>query len=387
VGVANITVVGAGEMGRATLGILTRRLPEARFAVLDRSEESLRLAKGVGGDRIDVQQFDATRDQADLSDTDIVLNFAGPFYSGSDAIASAAVAAGCHYVDICDDIEGARPILELGAAAAAAGTTLITGAGGSPGITNLMAKRLMELHPETDGIRVVWVANDADPGGLAPLRHMLFMAVTPCPIWQDGEFVTSRGFVPGTAREHDLPAPVGRVTAYDTSHTETLTLPRQFPDLRHVSVQGSLWPAWANEVFSAFGRVGFGYPDLRVEVGGAEVEPVEVLWKVLWARHGRRHSDGRAGFTALQVQALVGDDEIASLSMYDPWSMVRQTAIGAAAVTLAVLHGGTQPGAFGPEVLDAERTLSDVLDVAAAEGAIPGGFVHATHPRSDRLPI
>jgi lysine 6-dehydrogenase len=372
----HVTIVGAGEMGRATLGVLLRQLPEATFTVVDRSPQSLERAKEITGERAHYLEMDAAAQEVDLAGSDLVLNLAGPFYGGSDTTARAALSAGCQYVDICDDIEGARPILDLDSDAVAAGAVLVTGAGGSPGIANLLAKRLLEVHPETDGIRVVWVTNEADPGGLAPLRHMLFMTVMPCPIWQDGKFTTSPGFVPSTAREHDLPG-VGKVTAFDTSHPETLTLPRQFPDLRHVSVQGSLWPAWANEAFSAFGRIGFGYPDIRVEVEGVEVDPVEVLWKVLWERHTRRHGDRRTGFGALQVQALTGEAVIASFSMFDPHSMMRQTSIGAAGIAMAVLSDPPPPGAYGSEVLDAEKTLASILSIAESEEAFPNGFQHS----------
>jgi saccharopine dehydrogenase-like NADP-dependent oxidoreductase len=145
-----------------------------------------------------------------------------------------------------------------------------------------MAKRLLELYREIDGIRVVWVVGDRNPGGLAPLRHMLHMAVAPCPVWQDGAFIDSPGYVPSTARDHELPQ-IGVTTAYNTAHSEPITLARAFPELRHASVQGALLPPWANEVFSSLGRIGFGYDELTVDVGGNAVEPVEVLWKLLWA--------------------------------------------------------------------------------------------------------
>jgi hypothetical protein len=39
--VREIAIVGVGEMGCATLGVLARRLPDARFRVLDRSPDNL----------------------------------------------------------------------------------------------------------------------------------------------------------------------------------------------------------------------------------------------------------------------------------------------------------------------------------------------------------
>jgi lysine 6-dehydrogenase len=376
-GKTRILVVGAGEMGRAALGILARRLPEARFGVLDRSRANLDLARELDPGRIEVEQAEiSAASPPDLGDADVVLNFAGPFYLGSDAVARAALAAGCTYLDICDDVEGAGAILALDGAAKEAGVALITGAGNSPGVSNVMGKRLLELHPECDGIRVVWVVRDADPGGLAPLRHMLHMAVEPCPIWDGGKLVESAGFVPSTGREHELPLPVGHVVAFDTAHPEPLTMSRALPRLRHVSVQGALLPGWANDAFSTLGRIGFGYHDLTVDVGGTRVQPDEVLWKVLWARHEQRAGDAKKdGMTCVQVQALAGERTVATMSVYDDHSMLRTTGLGAAAAALAALERTPPPGAWGTEVLDAEAVLALVTELAEAEGALPRGII------------
>ncbi|HYJ21881.1 MAG TPA: saccharopine dehydrogenase NADP-binding domain-containing protein [Solirubrobacterales bacterium] len=372
-----IAVVGAGEMGRAALGILARRLPEARFRVLDRSDESLDVARQLAPERIEVEATEISPDRPpELGGADVVVNFAGPFYLGSDAVARAAIDAGCTYLDICDDIEGSRAILALDGAARQAGVALITGAGNSPGISNVMGKRLLELHPECDGIRVVWVVRDADPGGLAPLRHMLHMAVEPCPVWDDGKLVDTPGFVPSTGREHELPDPVGRVVALDTAHPEPLTMSRALPQLRHVSVQGALLPGWANDAFSTLGRIGFGYHDLTVDVGGSRVQPDEVLWKVLWARHELRGGGAdKAGMTCVQVQALAGEEIVSTMSVYDDHSMLRTTGLGAAAAALAALERTPPAGAWGTEVLDAEPVLALVGELAAAEGALPRGII------------
>ncbi|MBS1843049.1 MAG: saccharopine dehydrogenase NADP-binding domain-containing protein [Actinobacteria bacterium] len=371
---SDLVVIGVGEMGRASLAILARRLPEQPIRVLDAREDNLRRAIALAPDRITGEVTDVYASPPDLSGARLVLNFAGPFYTGTDAIPRAAVAAGADYVDICDDVEGIGPVLALDPTAREAGVTLITGAGNSPGTSNLMAKRLLELHPGCDGVRVVWVVGDDDPGGLAPLRHMLHMAVAPCPVWRDGEFVDEPGFVPETAEVYDLPE-IGETVAYNTAHSEPLTLVRAFPELRYAAVQGALLPAWSNELFSSIGRLGFGVDDLRVEIEGREIDPVEVLWKLLWKRHERRKPGvGPDGLTIVQTQVLEGDDVVAKMTVVDPYPMSRTTALGAAATALAVLADDPPAGASGPEILEAESTLALVEELAAEEGAIPGGL-------------
>lgn len=375
-----LALAGAGEMGTATLGVLARRLPEACIRVIDRSAEHLARAQAVAPEQITTEQVEIDyEDPPSLEGVDLAINFAGPFYVGSNALARAALLAGCPYMDICDDVEGTRAVLELDDAAVAAGTPLISGAGNSPGISNVMGKRLLEEYPAADGIRVVWVVRDSDPGGLAPLRHMLHMAVEPCPLWDGGEMVNSPGFVPRTAREHDLPEPVGRITAFDTAHPEPITMSRAFPSLRHVSVQGALLPGWANDAFSTLGRIGFGDHDLKVEVDGVTIAPDVVLWKLLWARHHKRGGvDGseKAGLTCVQVQALEGEKILGTLSIYDNHSMSRTTALGAAAAALAVLDSRPPPGSWGTEVLDAKRTLDFLIELAEQEQALPAGLIH-----------
>jgi saccharopine dehydrogenase-like NADP-dependent oxidoreductase len=371
---SEIVVIGAGEMGRATLSILVRRRLGKQITVIDRRRDNLDRAVAMAPGRIRAEERDVHADPPDLTGARLVLNFAGPFYTGSDTIARAALEAGSDYVDICDDVEGIGPILALDEAAREAGVALITGAGNSPGTSNLMAKRLLELHPECDGVRVVWVVGDADPGGLAPLRHMLHMAVAPCPVWRDGAFVDEPGFVPSTAAIYELPT-LGETVAYNTAHSEPLTLVRAFPQLRYAAVQGALLPGWSNELFSSLGRIGFGYDDVQVEVGGQQVDPIEVLWKLLWARHERRHAgEDRGGLTIVQSQVLEGDRVVAKMTVVDPHPMVRTTALGAAATALAVLDSELPPGASGPEVLDAAGTLALVEELAGEEGAIPGGL-------------
>lgn len=371
-----IAVVGAGSTGRDALAILAAQMPNAHFTIYDRERANLERATSAAPDRVDLVEAVVDADSPpNLRGHDLVLNFAGPFYLASDAVAQAAIEAGSSYIDICDDPEGTVALLALDEEARRRGLAMITGAGNSPGNSNLMAKRILQLRPECDGIRVVWAVRDADPGGLAPLKHMLHMAVVPCPIWQDGELTTSPGFVPQTAREHKLPEPVGTISTFDTPHPEPLTLGRAFPDLRHVSVQGALLPAWANEAFSMLGRLGFGDHDARIVVSGCEVDPAEVLWRLLWRRHEVKHRGTRPGMTVVQTQGLEGDHVVATMTIRDHHSNTHTTALGAAAAALAMLRDAPRPGAHGPEVLDATTTLELVEELAKRTGAIPDGVV------------
>ncbi|MFH0175906.1 saccharopine dehydrogenase family protein [Streptomyces cacaoi] len=368
----HIAVVGLGQMGRSALAILLDALPGARFLAVDRDERAVSTAVHQAPDRVKGRASDVTAG-LDLTGVDLVLNLAGPFFTGSDVVARQALATGAAYVDICDDIEGTTAILALDAEARSVGVPLVTGAGLSPGVSNWMACRLLDEHPEADGIQVAWAVHESDPGGLAPLRHMLHMTVSPCPVLRDGVWGHSAGFVPDTAAAFRFPHPLGEIEAYDTAHPEPVTLARHFRRLRNAGCKGALQPAWANSAFSTLGRIGFGHSDVPVEIAGAAVEPAEFLWKLMWARYHRRPQRPRSAHTGVLVQALRGDEVIDALAVTDSEVMARGTGIGAAVAVVGLLKHGAHPGAWGVEVLPWRDSLDRFENIAAQRGGFTDG--------------
>jgi len=373
-----VAVVGIGEMGRAALGILLRRLPEARFKAIDRSEDALAKARALAPDRVETIQAEVTPDGvADLSGCAIVVNFAGPFYTGGTGVARSALQAGCAYVDIADDVEGAEAIIALHDEAVRRGVSLLTGAGLSPGLTNVLARRALELDPECDALQTAWVVQEPDPGGLAPLKHTLHMGVAPCVQWRDGERYVSPGYVPETAERFRFPDPIGEIDLLDAPHPEPITISRTFPELRFVACKGALIPAWSNTTFSALAKLGFGDKNLRVSYGDLEIEPAEFLWRMLWARFERRGGVPRPNseLSAAQVVGLAGDEPRVRLTAVDEARMGRGTGLGAVAIALAMLERPLPPGTHGAEALDTELTLGLFDSVSRAEGAFGTGVL------------
>jgi lysine 6-dehydrogenase len=368
-------LIGAGHMGRSALGILLRRLPELTVTVVDRDPGAVATAQAIDPRRVDGVVGDVTAEDFHLPGADLVLNLAGPFFAGSDRAARHAIAAGAAYVDIADDVEATTAVLALDDDARRAGVPVLTGAGNSPGVSNWLAADLIEQHGDVDGIQVVWVTHEPDPGGLAPLRHMLHMAVTPCPLWRDGRMQQSPGFVPSTAATYDLPAPVGPTEAYDTTHPEPFTLPRRFPHLRYVGCKGALAPAWANAAFSTLGRIGFGYSDVRLEYGDRRIEPAEFLWRLLWQRHDRRERPPAESTTMIHVIGLAGDRPVAAHTIWDPAPMYRGTGLGAAVAALMLLEDGAPAGAAGVEVLPHRKALDLFFELADRDGGFPAGLI------------
>ncbi|WVT77961.1 saccharopine dehydrogenase NADP-binding domain-containing protein (plasmid) [Sinorhizobium chiapasense] len=370
-----IMLVGAGHMGRSALSILARSLPAARFVVVDRSAQSLRLAEAIASDRVESRQGDISREGLDASGMDLVLNFAGPFFLGSDGAARAAIAAGAAYVDVGDDAEGTRTILALDEAAKAENVPVITGGGLSPGVSNWLACSLLEGHPGLDGIKIVWITREPDPGGLAVLRHMLHMAVAPCPTWRNGGMEFTKGFVPETAESFDVPPPFNRIEAYDTAHPEPVTLGRFRPDLALVQCKGSLFPNWANAAFSTLGRIGFGHTDITVEIDGKDIQPIEVLWKLLWKRHEMKPGAQRTSATQVNVLGTQENVPVIMKSITDAGDMSRGTGLGMAAAALSLLEGSVPAGANGVEVISYQKGIDHFLRLAREAGTFADGIV------------
>ncbi|MGW8812507.1 saccharopine dehydrogenase family protein [Gordonia terrae] len=373
----SVAIVGVGQMGGAALRILLEELPDARFVAMDRAPGALARAEALDPRRVSGRVVDVSTEEVDLAGVDLVLNMSGPFFAGSGSLAQDALRSGTTYIDIGDDLEATDSILALDAAAKSAGVALITGAGWSPGVTNWCAARLLDEHPDADGVQVVWATHERNPGGLAPLRHMLHMAVSPCPVWSDGRWVESPGFVPATAAEFDFPEPLGRIEAYDTAHPEPRTLARTYPRLRNASCKGSLRPAWANAAFSTLGRIGFGYHDLAIDVAGHDVEPAEFLWKMMWARHSAGSpGDEGVALTALLVQVLGGSDAevLGSLAVVDDAPMSRGTGLGAAVAAVAALREPPPAGAWGPEVLPWQFALGEYERIGLELGGFGPGI-------------
>ena len=370
-----IMLAGAGQMGRSALAILARRLPEAKFRLVDRSPENLKTGVALDPSRIEGTLLDLTEGSLDARGADLVVNFAGPFFLGSNRVALGALEAGAAYIDVCDDAEGTRTILDLHDEALRRGVPVITGGGLSPGVSNWMACERLAAHPEIDGIKIVWITRERDPGGLAVLRHMLHMAVAPCPVWRNGRMEYTKGFVPGTAETFAVPAPFHEVEAYDTAHPEPLTLSRAFPELALVQCKGSLFPNWANAAFSTLGRIGFGHSDLTVEIDGKEIQPVEVLWRLLWKRHDQNPARERPSSTQINVIGMQGDRPVTMHTITDDADMSRGTGLGMAAAALSLLEGDVKAGANGVEAIPASRGLSHFLALTKAEDAFADGIV------------
>ncbi|WUH98532.1 saccharopine dehydrogenase NADP-binding domain-containing protein [Spirillospora sp. NBC_00431] len=143
-----IAVYGAsGYQGKLVLAELAHR--DIDMVLMGRSRERLRAAAdevGLPDAEIRVTGTDCSHA---LASVDAVINCAGPFAESGDAVARAAITAGCHYVDVAGEQLFVKRILDtLGAGAERAGVALVPMMTESGAIDDLLAAVLAErLRP------------------------------------------------------------------------------------------------------------------------------------------------------------------------------------------------------------------------------------------------
>jgi saccharopine dehydrogenase-like NADP-dependent oxidoreductase len=266
-----------------------------------------------------------------LEGADAAVGCIGPFYRYAVPVARAAVRAGVNYVDICDDYGPVDELLSLDDAARAAGMTLITGLGWTPGLTNLLAKKGASELDEVEEIRISWAGSAADSTGLAVIMHVFYAVTGDVPTYRDGAWVK----VPaGTETETvEFPEPLGKVPVYHCGHPEPLTIPR-YIKARTVSLKGALVPDWNNKLAPLFARLGLiGTPEKNLRTARI-VHAIEGIFRV----GGVPASGARVDVTGL-------------------WHGTRRTVSFAAAETMGKITG--IPAAIGARWL--------------AEGRLPKG--------------
>lgn len=161
---------GAGEMGRAAAGVAAGLPGVGGLTIADlhsqRAAEVAASLQPASSVEIDALQVDVTRGdelRRALRAVDLVLNTTGPFYRLGVPVLEAAIDAGTHYLDICDDWEPTLEMLALHERAVDAGIVAVVGMGASPGLSNLLARLAARELDEVDDLYTAWPVDV--PGG------------------------------------------------------------------------------------------------------------------------------------------------------------------------------------------------------------------------------
>ncbi len=281
-----IVLGGAGAMGRITVRTLIEYEDVDQVTIADYNEERAReVAATLGSSKIQVKQIDVNdseRLSQLLQGSDVALNAVEYIYNLP--VLEVCIQEKVHYADLGGLFHITRKLMDRSAAAEAAGITAMVGMGGTPGITNLLARAAVDKLERVDSIRVQLGCSDATPS-TAPLvapysiRTILDEFTKQPQVFQDGAWYPQQ---PLTGQEEMIfPLPVGRATAIYSLHSECATFPISFREkgIRHVSFKIA-FPSDFLTKLKFLVDIGFG-SDEPINVRGVKVSPREVLARLL----------------------------------------------------------------------------------------------------------
>jgi saccharopine dehydrogenase-like NADP-dependent oxidoreductase len=258
---------GAGDMGSRTVEDLAGTEGVERVTIGDRDAPASRtLVDRLAGStaRVSSLEVDAT-DHAGLvramSEHDVVASALGPFFLFETRLVKAAIEAGVDYVSICDDWSAAQDtIIRFDGAARAAGRTVVTGCGVSPGMSNV-AIRFLCGQLDVPRRAEIYVYMPMDSGeGEAVTQHTLFIFGTVVPVFSGGSTL----MLPAGSISRTVEFPrFGELKVWNIGHGEPVTVPRHIPELEEVSIM--LGMGRGTGVVAALGRLGAFATPRRVE--------------------------------------------------------------------------------------------------------------------------
>ncbi len=345
-----ICVLGAfGTMGRAVVQEVLQQ-SDADVVAADIRVQPAEAVFPRHARRLHVVTVDAARPETlkeALSGARVAISCIGPFSRYGVAVARAILENGCHGVDLCNDSVATAGILALDGLARARGLSYITGAGSSPGLTNLLAMQAAGSMDRRAHVHV-HLALHVDAGCSASLlEHFMSLSAEDVPVFRNRTHV--RVEASGEEERVNFPHPLGRLRVFQMGHPEVFTLPEHL-DVEEVWVKGALLPAWLKwplqlAVSSGIARdemprrkLAQGILGMRRLPGGSPVRKnLAIRVDVVGWKKG----------TPLQV----------GLSVVD--SISRATSLMAVAAATAILSGDVVPaGVFPPEgALPEDRIL------------------------------
>lgn len=250
-------VGGAGAIGRRAAALLADQSSVESMVIADiepvnAAEVASRFGSKATAYWTDFADPREAREA--LEGADLALGCLGGRPALERPIVEAAIDARIPYVGICDDWKVTEEILEMDPDASEAHTLVVTGAGASPGLTNLMAIHASRDLDEVDEIHVSWVGSTNSPSGAEAVTHTLKSFGGTARTYSGGGWRFVRA---GGAREQAwFPEPVGAVDVATCRHPEPVMLARHFPEAREISVKGSLGIAFLQDAMRLASRLG-----------------------------------------------------------------------------------------------------------------------------------
>lgn len=200
---------------------LRRQHPQAAISALVTDTDPARLAAAI-----------------DRTGAAIVVNLGGPFQHQDYAVAQTCIGRGVHYVDLADGRAFVTGIVELDAAARAAGVLVATGASSVPALSGAAIDRLAQQFARIDTIDIGISPGNRTDRGLATIAAILSYCGEPIDVRQQGRRQTRHGWTQHA--RHAYPAPVGKRWLTLCDVPDLTLLPQRFPDVSAVRFRAGL---------------------------------------------------------------------------------------------------------------------------------------------------
>ena len=284
-----VLIVGAGAQGGPCASILARDKDVSKIVLGDINLGLADKVKNkVKSDKITTVKLDAGKIEdieRAAQGVDVVINLTLVRFNAK--IMKAAVNSGAHYVDSAMDyplwaqLTENQP-LDLDDEFKKAGLTALVDCGGSPGITNVMARYACDKLDRVDAIKIRLggkllgkpkeVVSAWTPGWCPEIALTDYADATP--VFEDGKFKVYPAFS-GT-EEYNFPDPVGPVLLCHHHHEEAPTLARFIgKGIKYIDFKYPI-----DLLAGAFVKMGFA-SSKPIDVKGVKVAPIDVLMKLV----------------------------------------------------------------------------------------------------------
>ncbi|MDH4213416.1 MAG: saccharopine dehydrogenase NADP-binding domain-containing protein [Candidatus Thorarchaeota archaeon] len=262
--VAVKTLISAGDFSEIIIGDID--LEKANECVSQIGDECLSSFKVDASDPAAVKQA--------IKGSDVVLNCCGPFYRLGPVVLKAVIESKINYVDVCDDYDATKKLLDMNGAAKKAGISALTGMGSSPGVANLLVKFCADLMlDKVDSIDILHAHGGEPTEGAAVVAHRIHSMTSPIPMYLNGKFTTVDYFgESGKALEEDVTFHyLGTYRCYPYPHPETITLPN-YIKCKRVTNLGCVIPPQYYRMIQEIARLGI-VSETPLAVGNQMVVP------------------------------------------------------------------------------------------------------------------
>ncbi|KAJ3684433.1 hypothetical protein LUZ61_013597 [Rhynchospora tenuis] len=350
---------GTGRVGSSTATALSHLCPGLQLQIGGRNRKqgaALVSSLGENSEFVELDIYNQRMLKEALEGVDVVVHAAGPFkVQDKCAVLKAAISSKTAYVDVCDNTDYALRAKGLHEKAIAAGIPAITTAGICPGVSNVMAAKLVDAARNRDGatpesLRFSYYV--AGSGGVGPtmLLSCMYLLDEEAIAYDKGKEVKMKPY--SGVLNIDFGEGIGKKDAYLLNLPEVRSA-HQILKIPTVSARFGSDPFFWNWAMQASARfLPKEFLRDKNKVFGI-VQSIDPLVRIV---------DEISGQSLSMRVDLNCTDGKKKVGLFTHKRLSVSAGYAAAAFVLAVLEGSTQPGVWFPEepegiAVDARKVL------------------------------